>query len=271
MSRKSPSLNPPARGWQRDLPGPNAKPVELPRFPMAAPNHVDEVYLELPRSYLDMRGLMLVIGCVAVIFELALVGSFAGSLIDDFDMSALAMLSSAMLLLLGAIFAIRLDVAPPCDLPLRFNRARRKIYAYEIKVVWWNPFARWPVRAIEYNWDDVRAEAWRQQGLTSNGGYVAKWGVVLSVVKPGTNQVIDRIELRAKANGEGVWAYICTYMQKGPAALPPSEYDPVDWDNDPTLNPARLLAPKVKWPEAMDIESRTAPLDQDTRSVTQLM
>ncbi len=51
-----------------------------------------------------------------------------------------------------------------------------KVYPYEFKMSWWNPFIRWPVRTVVYDWDDIRAEAWRQQGATFNGEYVVKWG-----------------------------------------------------------------------------------------------
>ncbi|MBZ5791279.1 hypothetical protein K8353_14280 [Burkholderia contaminans] len=152
----------------------------------------------------------------------------------------------------------RPDISSPRDLPLRFNRLRRKMYVYEIDVVWWNPFIRWPIRAVAYDWNDVRAEAWQLQGAI-NGGHTMKWGVVLSVVKAGTNEVIDRFQLGVKGDGEAAWAYICTYMQEGPGALPPSDYPSRDDNNDRTLNIAYLLAPKVKWPAEMDIESRTAP------------
>ncbi|NHV24708.1 hypothetical protein HAV18_00455 [Burkholderia sp. D-99] len=163
-----------------------------------------------------------------------------------------------------ALFTLRSDISPPRDLPLRFNRLRRKMYVYEIDAVWWNPFIRWPIRAVAYDWDDVRAEAWQKQGAI-NGGHTMKWGVVLSVVKPRTNEVIDRFQLGAKGDGEAAWAYICTYMQEGPGVLPKSDYPSRDDDNVRTLNIAYLLAPKVKWPAEMDIESRTAPTESSCR------
>nr|WP_321854282.1 DUF6708 domain-containing protein [Paraburkholderia tropica] len=48
-------------------------------------------------------------------------------------------------------------------------------------------------------------------------------------------------------------------MQQGPDALPKWPYPPRDWNNDVGLNLARKLAPRVKWPAGMDIESRSAP------------
>ncbi|MCA8200957.1 hypothetical protein LGM71_07855 [Burkholderia sp. AU33545] len=190
-----PELNPPVRGWLVDLPGPNDVPHDEPSLGGQAPNYLSDVYLELPRSFVDARGLMV---CMNFIYVPFLVFCFR-YLFEDFENVESVMLGVVSLIISMwiVLVTVRSDVSPPRDLPLRFNRLRRKMYAYEIDAVWWNPFIRWPVRAIAYNWDDVRAEAWQQQGAI-NGGHVMKWGVVLSVVKPGTNEVIDRFQLRAR-------------------------------------------------------------------------
>ncbi|WP_250476094.1 DUF6708 domain-containing protein [Caballeronia sp. GAFFF1] len=263
MPNPLPLLNPPARGWRRDLPAPDAPLQATPSLSFTAPNHVDEIYLELSRSYLDMRGLVFWLSFVGFACTACMV--FLACTISG-DLSATMMAIGCSLLgVWTGLFAFRMDVSPPRDLPIRFNRQRRKMYVYEFEPIWWNPFTRWPVRAVAYDWDDVRAEAWSQGGATSGGVYFTKSGVVLSVVRPGTNEVIDRFQLRAKSADERAWAYICTYMQKGPQALPPSKWQPRDWNNEPTANLARLLAPRVKWPAEMDIESRTAPSQHNCR------
>jgi hypothetical protein len=237
----------------------------MPGLFMCAPNHVDEVWLELPRQYLDLRGLV-IWGCpmmfaCSILMTAILIWLWDGIHISDVFIGLLSVLLGVWI----GLMSLRMDISPPRDLPLRFNRVRRKVYAYEFKPTWWNPFTRWPVRAVSYDWDDVRAEAWSQGGVAGSRVYFSKSGVVLSVVKPGTNEVIDRFQLRARANDEKAWAYVCTYMQQGPRALPPSKWKPRDWNNGPTMNLARLLAPKVTWPEEMDVESRTAPpTRQDT-------
>ncbi|MGP8471814.1 DUF6708 domain-containing protein [Burkholderia sp. PR2] len=257
-----PKLNSPTRGWQADLPEPNDIPNEEPSLDGYAFNHLGDIYLELPRSFMGIRGLFLLI-------NIFFVPMLIESTIDVFDFDGdwlmlVVIIVIDFLCIWGVILTLRLDISPPRDLPLRFNRLRRKMYAYEIDVVWWNPFIRWPIRAVAYDWDDVRAEAWQQQGAI-NGGHTMKWGVVLSIVKSGTNEVIDRFQLGAKGDGEAAWAYICTYMQEGPAALPPSDDLPFDHDNKRTLNIAYLLAPKVKWPAEMDLESRTALTESSCR------
>ncbi|AZD86918.1 hypothetical protein C4K14_4096 [Pseudomonas chlororaphis subsp. aureofaciens] len=111
---------------------------------------------------------------------------------------------------------------------------------------------------MAYDWSQVRGERWKKRGATAQGALVIKWGVVLSVVKPGTNEVVDRFPLSTMGADEFAWAYICTYMQQGPEALPPPG-TPRDHNNVPWYNLALRLAPKVKWPAEMDRESRTSP------------
>jgi hypothetical protein len=258
-----PKLNPPARGWRADLSEPGVAINEGPSLDGRRANHCDDVYLELSRSYMDVRGALFWFNVLYI------------PAIFYFFLGALEWLSGLLFVFIGAssilvsvwvaLLTLRVDISPPRDLPLRFNRLRRKMYAYEIDVVWWNPFIRWPIRMVSYDWDDVRAEAWQQQGVI-HGGHVMKWGVALSVVKHGTNEVIDRFQLRAKGDGEATWAYICTYMQEGPNSLPSPDYPSRDNEEERTLNIAYLLAPKVKWPAEMDIESRTAPADSACRA-----
>ena len=158
----------------------------------------------------------------------------------------------------SVLFFWKFDVAPPRDLPLRFNRARQRLYAYNFKYRWWNPFEEWRVVPVAYDWSQVRAERWRRTHFTAQGGAIIQFGVELSIVKPGTNQVIDRFPLTAMGADAHAWAYVCTYMQQGPDALPPLG---PPWDHNDVLwcNIAMLLAPKVEWPTDMDLESTTAP------------
>jgi hypothetical protein len=166
-------------------------------------------------------------------------------------------ISSMVVGVWSLVFCIKVETSPPRDQPLRFNRARQRLYAYNFNYRWWNPFERWRVEPVVYDWSQVRAERWLKRGATGNG-VVIKGGVVLSIVKPGTNEVIDRFPLTTMGADAHAWAYICTYMQQGPDALPPpgppKDHNDVSW-----CNIALLLAPKVKWPADMDRESRTAP------------
>ncbi|CAB3684514.1 hypothetical protein LMG3441_01778 [Achromobacter kerstersii] len=259
-------LKPPCVGWRRDLPGPNSEIESAPFLREDAPNHVDECYLELSRRSSTIRGLLIFfIPLSAYCLLLMLVSeirteSSRDYLDADTVSSAVTVLSAAAILVWFSFHMYRLDVSPPRDLPIRFNRARRRIYVYGFHMVWWNPFTRWYVTTASYPWDDVRAEVWEQWGATSGGGLMIKWGVSIAIVKPGTNDVIERFHLSTYNHDlDNVWAYVCTYMQQGPQALPPCDIEPRDANDVPAYNLALRWAPRVEWPEAMDQESRSAP------------
>ena len=222
-----------------------------------APNHLDEIYLELPRNSSKKRGIIIWFSAVLIYF---LIDSVLESRLREHkDPTTIILWFGTFVVSLWACTVFfRLDAAPPRDEPIRFNRARQRIYAYNFKYRWWNPFEPWRVVPVAYDWPQVRAERWKQRGTTAQGALIIKWGVVLSIVEPGTNKVIDRFPLSTMGADEFAWAYICTYMQQGPSALPPPG-PPHDHNDVPWYNLALRLAPKVKWPADMDRESRTAP------------
>ena len=255
-----PLLDPPASGWKRDLTGPNDPPETTPSPKVIShpPNHADDIYMELPRSTLLGRGVIMWVG-----FFVSLAGLFfLVFFVCTFDMNDVGFLLISAVAVLVAITSgvsmIRQDLAPR-DEPIRFNRLRRKVYVYRYHHEWGLPFSnkRWGVRPATYDWSDLRAE--------ECGIYVPTMAynqtVNIAVVKPGTNQVIDRFILSHDAvEGAHLWAMAQLFMQQGPHALPKFDRPPRDWNNeDPGLNLARRFAPKVKWPHDMDIESRTAP------------
>lgn len=255
-----PKLSPPCSGWVSDLPEPTCIPTVPPTLGGNSPNHLNDNYLELSRHAFLARGLLLWIGVAALLWIIVIgkpVSFFYGTDKLPIFLILIGLISNLIGLWL-ILIAIKSDVAPPRDLPLRFNRPRQRIYAYNFKYRWWNPFERWRVVPVAYDWSQVRAERWKKRGATAQGALIIKWGVVLSIVEPGTNQVIDRFPLSTMGADEFAWAYICTYMQQGPSALPPP--GPAPEHNDvPWYNLALRLAPKVKWPADMDLESRTAP------------
>jgi hypothetical protein len=154
-----------------------------------------------------------------------------------------------------------MDTAAPRDEPIRLNRARQKLYVYRFHYDGYRIFSRtaWFTKAEVYDWVDLRAEACSIYGPMGSGGLIQT--VTVAVVKPGTNRVLDRFHFaHGGLEGEMYWAMAQIYMQQGPHALPKFDRPPRDWNNEKiTFNLARYLAPKVKWPEAMDLESRTAP------------
>jgi len=262
-----PKLSPACTGWKRDLPGPNERPGAPPNLRENAPNYLDDVYMELSRRSSRIRGVLLlflpfmlyatIIGVPDIIWSLLVdhPGAFTAS---DWSTLWIALFVLAIGVWMTA-FIYLAEVSPPRDLPIRFNRARRRIYVYGFHMVWWNPFTRWYVTTASYPWDDVRAEVWEQWGATSGGGLMIKWGVSIAIVKPNTNDVIERFHLSTYNHDlDNVWAYVCTYMQQGPQALPPCNIEPRDANDVPAYNLALRWAPRVEWPEAMDWESRSS-------------
>ncbi|WP_312996919.1 DUF6708 domain-containing protein [Achromobacter animicus] len=254
---KQPRLIPPCPGWQEDLPHPDSAPSVAAFLDPDNPNHLCAAYLELSRSPHHARGLMLYLTISASAF-LIFLGLVPVPVVEAGTLENAFIVIVDLLLVWMVAFGVRVDIAPPRDLPLRFNRARQRVYAYNFQYRWWNPFERWRVAAVSYDWSQVRAERWKLRGVTAQGALIIKWGVVLSIVEPGTNKVVDRFPLSTMGADEFAWSYICTYMQQGPEALPPPGA-PRDHDDVPWYNLALRVAPKVNWPAGMDLESRSRP------------
>ncbi|WP_241507396.1 DUF6708 domain-containing protein [Pseudomonas sp. AFG_SD02_1510_Pfu_092] len=253
-----PLLNPPCTGWVEDLPHPDALPTIEASLGNQSANHLDSIYLEVPRTIGLAREIIFLLTLLTIAFTILQPGPVISSFTDrDFGLLLLDILILACEIW-ASVFFIRVSIGPPRDEPLRFNRARRKMYAYNFKHCWWKPFGTWKVEAVCYDWSQVRAERWSQTGVLPNGGVVFKWGVMLSIVAPGTNNVIDRFRLNTMGADQHAWAYICTYMRQGPSALPPPG-EPKDHNDVLWCEFALRLAPKVNWPTDIDLESRTAP------------
>ncbi|MND83837.1 hypothetical protein D3C81_717650 [compost metagenome] len=262
-----PLLDKPAPGWKYDLPGPNqAQTVKLhPQILLNAPNHTDEFYLDLARSTIRSRGVGIWLAICFLSSSIAppifLVNYIAGMGNAPPLLLTLSLLLPFVTSLWGGVYFWRMDVESPRDQPIRFNRLRRKVYVYRFVHDGRRPFSRsaWGVRVETYNWDDLRAEACSVYGAMGTGGFIET--VTLAVVSPGTNKVIDRFHFaHGIQQGEMYWTLAQLFMQQGPQALPTFSRPPRDWNNEKvTFNLARRLAPKVKWPEDLDLESRTAP------------
>lgn len=253
-----PQLDPPCIGWQEDLPPPDVSPNRIPDLGLDSPNHLDDVYLEVCRNFIRARMIVL---CFFPILASSTVAALVVSIPtgEKYDSVFLIMgLCTFLICFTATIHSARQSTCVPRDLPMRFNRIRRRIYVYDFRHRWWNPFERWCVVTVAYDWAQVRAERWQQRGVTLHGAIIIKHGVVISIVQSGTNRVIDRFVLSTMGADEHAWAYVCTYMQLGPTALPVPA-PPRDHNDVPWYNLALRLAPKVQWPDEMDRESRTAP------------
>lgn len=261
MTHKRSLLSKPHAGWQQDLAVP-ADPIVEALRPQLQPtlNALNDSYMEVSRRSTKMRGLLIFLAIIAAGFALLILPITLRLLeYGSAEMgSSAARLAPVILVAAASIYCLRIDTAIPRDEPIRFNRLRRKVYVYGFHLIWWNPFARWYVTTNTYNWDDLRAEVWRQRGFTPQGGLIITWGVSIAVVKPGTNEVIARFPLSVGQDEGSSWDFVRAYMQLGPQALPPVE-EFNDPNKVPPLNLALRFAPKVVWPAAMDLESRSGP------------
>ena len=253
-----PTLIPPCPGWKEDFHLPLASSTVEPSPTLLSANYLDDTYLEVSRHSITAREILFTLALASIPFLTLTTYAVIDSAIYSLHK---LMLTGTLVLLVGiwqTTLFFRAASTAPRDEPIRFNHARQKIYAYNFKFCWWNPFIPWPIQIVSYDWKDVRTERWRKQAVTHQGSHLVKTGIMLSIVEPGTNNVIDRFPLNNVYGEASIWAYICTYMQRGLCAVPPA---PLNRDHNDLLwcQFAMRLAPEVKWPVAIDHESRTAP------------
>lgn len=250
------------RGWCEDLPAPNDPPLVESNLGNQPPNHQDYIYLEIPRSTMLSRNWILFFVSLNIPTTIAFL---AIAFLPPLTMLEIELILVIVFLYTACSYVnfhlLRASLSPPLDEPIRFNRARQKIYAYNFKYSRWNALAKqWGIHPVSYDWAQLRAEHW----IISSMHHTIR-GVTLSVLQPGTDRVVDRFILSINGANQHAWAYICNYMQKGPCAVPPPE-PPKDHDDILWCELASRWAPKVIWPASMDLESRTAPALADLES-----
>jgi hypothetical protein len=266
MKTQSPPLPRRAPGWKYDLNKPNdtPQPCYLTAKLKTPPNHFCNTYLELPRSTIRLRGVNIFGGGICVVINSAAALFFLYLALTAREEIGPAMMIAGSLFITGmywlVIPTIRMDIELPRDEPIRFNRLRRKVYFYQYHFDRFHLFSRqrWGVRPVVYDWDDLVAEACSVYAPMGNGGLIEN--VVISVIKPGTEEVIDRLFFTHDIErGKQYWALAQLFMQQGPEALPEFVHPPRDWNDDSQSSPIHCIAPKVQWPTDIDLESRTAP------------
>ena len=255
--------------WKYDLPGPNEQATEqhYSEHLNPAPNIIDTKYLELARSTFMIRGVGFFVGIVAIIAILIMLVFLAFmAFTPGMGTDATALLIALCVVIAACWFfipIIRLDIELPRDEPIRFNRLRRKVYFYQFKYdrIFFLSKKKWGVKPEVHAWDDLKAEACRVYA-PGHGGLIEN--IVIAAHKPGTNEVIARYFFAHDIhNGEHYWAIARLFMQQGPDAMPEFENRPRNWNNDTEAGFPRRLAPKVNWPADIDLESRTAPTQEN--------
>jgi hypothetical protein len=266
MTRAESRFTPQHRFWEEDLPARMASSGGGLEF-------LDELLsvgiteLQVSRRSDVMRGgflvLALVIAGLSSLMLPFLLGAFIKELSAEYGSPwtfgfLLAFWLSAFGPLL--VLAVRFDLRMPRDTPIRFNRQTGKVQAYEHN---WscNPFTQWPTVIKEFDWSTVEAEIHKQAGFNGKA-YVVRYALVLCICKPGTNEVVDRVTLKANRivtqDLHALWNYLRVYMRDGPEKLPPvkllpsgasfrrSFFEYMPWF-DPTADGRELRAKMSGW------------------------
>ncbi|WP_409267023.1 DUF6708 domain-containing protein [Pseudomonas sp. KCJK8521] len=253
-------------GWKYDLPPHDIAPAqrEVCLASNLKINRAGHIFIEIPRSSVSVRGISFFGGLIILIYTIVfIVPDIITSLLDDWQSGIEITTIGIMIVTLStwAFFPLfRIDLRLPRDEPIRFNRARQKVYFYEYRFDRLYPFGSkgWGVKPVAYDWADLTAEVYRVYAPMGYGGLIEN--VMISVRKTDTEEVIDRLFLCDDIEqGKQYWALARLYMQSGYDALPDSLRPFQGQKIGNGLNPMQYLAPRVRWPAKIDLESRSAP------------
>ncbi|WP_436858514.1 DUF6708 domain-containing protein [Citrobacter tructae] len=240
-----PTLSPPVKNWMEDLPGNKESQPTAPRLIVV--NEINDTWMEIPRYENIMWGggwfgSIIMIVPLIVLLSILLHSLDAGFAIVGILFFGMFGIVSILLLNLRTVLFV------PRYTPIRFNRARQKIYVYEHKRSW-NPWVRWPTTVQVYDWASIHAEMTRESDRYDQG-----YRLYGSFCYPGSKDVMERFALSYTVGHpkmlRGMWSHICRYMQGQDVPHRPLIPDrPRTW----------ALWETVRWPAELDRESRTAP------------
>ena len=240
QSEARPRLNPPIYRWQEDMPENNQPQLVPPQLIWL--NIKNTIWMEIPRYEAIMWGGMV----FGIVIQFITIVIFFVFLFDD-DVFSLVLLATASFASFTLMLTyIRMSFYIPRDQPIRLNRKRQKIYTFDYKRKWWNPWAKWPTTVKAYRWADIHGEM-----RFSSDRYTGGFQLFASVCQPGTLNVVERFQIASgsPAQLQQLWSYLCLYMKGEPVP-------------DEAVNKGRpdFWCPRKadKWPEALEIESTTA-------------
>ncbi|WP_436858515.1 DUF6708 domain-containing protein [Citrobacter tructae] len=247
-----PTLSPPVKNWMEDLPGNKESQPTAPRLIVV--NEINDTWMEIPRYENIMWGgawISITITIIPFLIFLLIVPHFILGLVKQLSLfSLLALFALLFTIFMSSllVFNLKMALLVPRSLPIRFNRARQKIYVYEHKRSW-NPWARWPTTVQVYDWANIHAEMTRESDRYDQG-----YRLYGSFCYPGSKDVMERFALSYTVGHpkmlRGMWSHICRYMQGQDVPHRPLIPDrPRTW----------ALWETVRWPAELDRESRTAP------------
>jgi len=239
-----PKLNPPISRWQEDMPENNQPQLVPPQLIWL--NTKSDIWMEIPR-YEGVSWGGCIFGITVQLF-LALT-SFFFIYSEDTASVILFWGFEFVVLSLMAVY-VRLFFLIPRDQPIRLNVKRQKIYTFDYKRKWWNPWGKWPTTIKSYHWADIHGEI-----RFSSDHYTGGFQLFASVCQPGTVNVVERFQISGGSPDQlqQLWSYLCLYMKGEPVP-------------DEAVNKGRpdfwCLRKADKWPEEMELESTTAPGDE---------
>ena len=249
-----PKLNPPIYRWQEDMPE-NTDPQLIPPQ-LIWLNNRNDIWMEIPRYEGVIWGGMLFGGIIIstvtllmIIFSLFIIKDVIDELGISINGGGIVLLFAFMDFCFVSMCFLFFKVyyVESRDQPIRLNRKRQKIYTFDYKRKWWNPWARWPTTIRAFSWADVHGEM-----RFSSDRYTGGFQLFGTVCEPGTLNVTERFQIAGGSPTQlhQIWSYLCLYMKGEPV---PEE----------AVNPGRpdFWCPRKadKWPEEMEQESTTAP------------
>ena len=234
-------LIPQAERWQEDLP---VQWLEHDVEPNAIwLNEKNDTWLEIPRYENQISWGMG--GVIIFISFLAMLVCFFTFFLGLYH---ILIIQICFFIFFSSMFvwSIRMNSYVPRGTPVRLNRKRQKVYIYEHHRSSWNPWIDWPVEVRVFNWDEVRGEITYEAGRYNQG-----YQLHGAVCQPGTSRVRERFALTWTVGDKEalreLWCYCCHYMQHRPVPETARFAEhPQQWGH-------------IHWPEALDVESRTAP------------
>ncbi|MFG6657342.1 DUF6708 domain-containing protein [Scandinavium sp. M-37] len=211
-------------------------------------NTKDTLWMEIPRYAGVVWGGMIfgAMMTLAIIVFMTVLGWLIEQELGGEGVLIIYAVGDFFLISLMAMF-LKVYFFEPRDQPIRLNKKRQKIYTFDYKRKWWNPWAKWPTTVKAYHWADIHGEM-----RFSSDRYTGGFQLFASVCQPGTLNVVERFQIASgsPAQLQQLWSYLCLYMKGEPVP-------------DEAVNKGRpdFWCPRKadKWPEDMDLESTTAP------------
>lgn len=236
MPKSQSRFTPQHSNWYQDLP-PREAPVGdgKPRLMDGDLGHMGDNCLEVSREANNFPGvptLFAAFGLLAFVWGMFFsLRAVVYAVVDDmgFLPFSLVMLLVTVLFLYAPLLMARLDFSVAKTRPIVLLRTARRLFAYEQPHRLAAALSKWPAEVKSANWDSVGAEIVRYSGFTGKI-YIQRFSLILVICKPGTNEVVDRIELKGGSISpmelEQMWDYCRLYMQNGPEGLPYSRPRP---------------------------------------------